>query len=118
MNQDDPVEDMVGCERWCEESNNANYASKNEGHSLGQACRMDMFSTTREIYTQLLRDRDQGVQNNQQIREKLLQTAARPIPKECSAGLYCATVSTPMIESLIVEQSYDFPSGPLDNVFR
>ena len=116
MNQDDPVEDMVGCEKWCEESNSVYGGGKSEKRLLGKPCQLEIFSTTREIYTQLLRDRDQGVQNNAQIREKLLQAAALPKPKECGTGFYCATVSTPMIESLIAEQNYDFATGNLVHV--
>ena len=122
MNQDDPIEDMIGCEKWCEESQNVwklknGKGGKQNGYLLGKPCRKEIFSTTREIYTQFLRDRDQGVQNNQQIRERLLKTASLPKQQTCAAGLYCATVSTPMIESLIVDQNYEFPTGPLDSLF-
>ena len=118
LNPDEPVKEMVGCTEWCKESMKTmelKYPPL-QPPDLGMECKMDAFSTTPEVYTRFLRDRAQGVQSNQQIIETLRLTAASRPMKVCNDNLYCATVSTPMIESLIAEQQYTFATGPIDDL--
>ena len=116
LDPDDPVKEMVGCTEWCKESMKTMQLTyiPTELPDLGMECKKDAFSTTPEAYTEFLHDRAQGVQSNQQILETLRETTASKPMKDCKENLYCATVSTPMIESLIAEQQYTFATGPID----
>ena len=80
---------------------------------VGMVCREEIFHSTPEEYAELLRKRNIGLLSNQQIREHLLKTATVKKKKHhnCADGLYCATVSQPMIEALIVTQQYQFKTG-------
>ena len=109
---------MVGCERWCNASLTSGFGANKRVSSradrpLGEVCREEIFHSTREEYIQLLRDRDATppVKSNREIRKILDKTATRTTSKECETGLYCATASQPMIESLIVNQVYQFATG-------
>ena len=82
---------------------------------LGQSCQKMVFHSTREEYTQFLRDRERGVLNDQQIRDRLVQKSTGGPTTEtklkCKESLYCASSSPPMIEELIVTQAYQFDTG-------
>ena len=119
INEDkkDPSQIMVGCTSWCEDSLKAGFGafkgSSRAPRPLGDMCREEVFHTTREEYIQLLRDRDATPpkKSNQEIRKILAKTATRSETRPCEEGLYCATVPQPMIESLIVNQVYQFATG-------
>ena len=119
INEDkkDPSQIMVGCKSWCEASLKLGFGafkgSSLTPRPLGDMCREEVFHTTREEYIQLLRDRDATPpkKSNQEIRKILAKTATRTESRPCEEGLYCATVPQPMIESLIVNQVYQFETG-------
>ena len=120
INEDkkDPSQIMVGCERWCNASLTSGFGANKRVSSraerpLGEVCREEIFHSTREEYIQLLRDRDATPpkKSNQEIRKILAKTATRTESRPCEEGLYCATVPQPMIESLIVNQVYQFATG-------
>ena len=113
----DPVKTNVGCTEWCKESMRIREKSPKPttlepNNQLGMACSTDFFRSTAEEYTQLLSDRKRGLKSDQQIREILLKRSSTE-NRHCAEGLYCATVSTPGIESILATHKYDFVTGAL-----
>ena len=112
----DPVKTNVGCTEWCKESMRTGWGdqkpSKHVPNQMGMQCSADFFRSTAEEYTQLLSDRKRGLKSDQQIREILLKRSSTE-NRHCAEGLYCATVSTPGIETILATQQYDFATGAL-----
>ena len=105
---------MYGCADWCEGSMTGFRGIIEVPRTVSMFCGEEIFHSTPEEYAELLRKRNLGLLSNQQIREHLLKKATFVQAKSryiCADGLYCATVSQPMIEALIVTQQYQFKTG-------
>ena len=106
-------EKMLGCVDWCEEAKEG-FTTKPTPRLLGNICKKIVFHTTSDVYTEILRDRNNRVISNQQARDRLMETATGKVVFSnslCAEGLYCATSAQPMIEALIVTQNYQFETG-------
>lgn len=65
---------MLGCVDRCEEAMES-FESRAKPRLLGTICRKMVFHTTSDVYTEILRDRNNRVISNQQARDRLIKTA-------------------------------------------